>query len=197
MESDEPKPLSVYGRTKLEGARGARLLGRSLTVVVRGDREELPADDARPRRGGKRRSGRRRPAWVADVRRASRRGDEGGARPVRHVSPRRGRGGNVGRVRRGDLRGGGIDCRVRRITTAEFPRTPSALPIPSCGASGAPTLPHGAKVSRLRALGWPTSPVRCLAPDVAASGVIAIAGQRLSRVARKRTCPVPGTGHGC
>ena len=46
MESDEPSPLSVYGRTKLEGERGARRLGRSLTVVVRGDRQELPADDA-------------------------------------------------------------------------------------------------------------------------------------------------------
>ena len=40
LESDEPGPVSVYGRTKLEGEqRGARRLGRPQLVALRLDRE--------------------------------------------------------------------------------------------------------------------------------------------------------------
>ena len=65
MESDEPSPLSVYGRTKLEGEREVRDGWVVRSPWLFGATRKFSADDARP---GRRQAsvGRRRPAWVAD-----------------------------------------------------------------------------------------------------------------------------------
>ncbi len=109
VESDEPNPLSVYARTKLEGERELRegwivrsswLFGWTSKNFVRTMLELGSKQDEV--------SGRRRPARVADLRRPSGGGNEGcppaSARYVPRCCRRRL---HVGGVRGGDLRGGG------------------------------------------------------------------------------------------
>jgi dTDP-4-dehydrorhamnose reductase len=144
LESDEPRPLSVYGRTKLEGEREARdgwivraswLFGWTSHNFVRtmlrlaGEHEEVSVVD--DQRGC--------PTYVGHLAAATKdvlklpRG-------VYHVAPE-------GECTWADFaeaifEEAGLDCRVRRITTADFPR-PAQRPAYSVLRSerGAPTLP--------------------------------------------------------
>ena len=129
--------------------RGGRRRAGVDRALARGSSAEastqLRADDAAARPRARRGRGRRRPARLPDLRRPSRRGDQASSRAaVRHLPRRRRRRLHVGRLRRGDLRGGRpADCRVRRITTAEFG---AQAPRPAYSVlrteRGAPELPH-------------------------------------------------------
>jgi dTDP-4-dehydrorhamnose reductase len=145
LESDEPHPLSVYGRTKLEGEREARdgwivraswLFGWTSHNFVRtmirlaGERDEVSVVD--DQRGC--------PTYVGHLAAATKEVLElpGG---VYHLAPE-------GDCTWADFaeaifEEAGLDCRVRRITTAEFPR-PAQRPAYSVLRSerGAPRLPH-------------------------------------------------------
>ena len=76
VESDEPNPLSAYGRTKLEGEREIRdgWVVRSSWLFGSTGKNFLQ-DDARPRARARRGQRRERPARLADVRGPSRGGD--------------------------------------------------------------------------------------------------------------------------
>ena len=110
LESDAPNPLSVYGRTKLQAeaaagddawiVRTSWLFGWTSTNFVRtmlrlgAERDEVAVVD--DQRG------------CPDLRRAPRgRGARAARAAARAVAPRRRRRLHVGRVRGGDLRGGG------------------------------------------------------------------------------------------
>ena len=120
--------------TKLE-ARGARRLGRSLTVVVRGDRRTSLTMLASGRRQARCRSsttsvGRRLSSGISPRRR--RRCSI--FRTARITSPRTGRQPGPSSPRRSSTRR--ASSAVRRITTAEFPRDAERPAFPSCAASG-------------------------------------------------------------
>ena len=145
LESDEPNPLSVYGRTKLEGEREVRdgwvvrspwLFGPTggnflLTMLDLGKRQEEVSvvDD---QRGS--------PTFVGHLAEATKAvldlpygtyhlAAEGEATWAEFAEA--------------IFEEAGIECRVRRITTAEFPRD-AERPAYSVLRSerGAPTLPH-------------------------------------------------------
>ena len=142
VESDTPAPLSAYGRSKLHGEAAA---GEEAWVVrsswlFGATVAQLRAHDAAPRRRARRGGGRRRPARVPDVRRPSRRGDEGRARAaVRHVPRRRGRATARGRSsrRRSSRRRGSTRASAasRRPSSAPARR---GLRTRCCAASAAP-----------------------------------------------------------
>ena len=89
------------------GGGGRAGVDRPLLVALRADRQQLRPHDAAARRGAGRGRGRRRPARVADLRRPPRRGDASGPAPAaRRLPRRRRRRRDLGRLRRGDLRGG-------------------------------------------------------------------------------------------
>ena len=87
VESDEPRPLSVYGRTKLEGEREVRegWIVRS-SWLFGWTRHELRPDDAAARRRARRGERGRRPARLADLRRPPGRGDARAARAAAAAS---------------------------------------------------------------------------------------------------------------
>ena len=118
--------------------RGGRAgVDRPLLVALRPDRQQLRPHDAAARRGAGRGRGRRRPARLADLRRPPRRRDAPGPAPAaRRLPRRRRRRRDLGRLRRGDLRGGRPRARdVRRITTAELGAPGAATrPTRCCGA---------------------------------------------------------------
>jgi dTDP-4-dehydrorhamnose reductase len=145
LESDETGPLSVYGRTKLEGelevregwiVRASWLFGWTGHNFVRtmlrlaGERDEVSVVD--DQRGC--------PTYAGHLAAATR--DVLELPPgLYHVAPE-------GECTWADFaeaifEEAGLDCRVRRITTAEFPR-PAARPAYSVLRSerGAPVLPH-------------------------------------------------------
>jgi dTDP-4-dehydrorhamnose reductase len=145
LESDETGPLSVYGRTKLEGelevregwiVRASWLFGWTGHNFVRtmlrlaGERDEVSVVD--DQRGC--------PTYVGHLAAATR--DVLELPPaLYHVAPE-------GECTWADFaeaifEEAGLDCRVRRITTAEFPR-PALRPAYSVLRSerGAPVLPH-------------------------------------------------------
>jgi dTDP-4-dehydrorhamnose reductase len=145
VESDEPAPLSVYGRTKLEGEREVRdgwivrtswLFGWTGHNFVRtmlrlgSEAEEVSVVD--DQRGSPTYVGHLAEAipWVTGLRHG-----------IYHVAAE-------GECTWADFaeaifEEAGVDCRVRRISTAEFPR-PAARPAYSVLRSerGAPVLPH-------------------------------------------------------
>jgi dTDP-4-dehydrorhamnose reductase len=145
LESDEPRPLSVYGRTKLAGEHEARdgwivraswLFGWTSHNFVRtmlrlaGEREEVSVVD--DQRGC--------PTYVGHLATATKDVLEL-PRGVYHLAPE-------GDCTWADFaeaifEEAGLDCRVRRITTADFPR-PAQRPAYSVLRSerGAPMLPH-------------------------------------------------------
>jgi dTDP-4-dehydrorhamnose reductase len=145
LESDETGPLSVYGRTKLEGelevregwiVRASWLFGWTGHNFVRtmlrlaGERDEVSVVD--DQRGC--------PTYAGHLAAATR--DVLELPPgLYHVAPE-------GECTWADFaeaifEEAGLDCRVRRITTAEFPR-PAARPAYSVLRSerSAPVLPH-------------------------------------------------------
>jgi dTDP-4-dehydrorhamnose reductase len=145
LESDETGPLSVYGRTKLEGelevregwiVRASWLFGWTGHNFVRtmlrlaDERDEVSVVD--DQRGC--------PTYAGHLAAATR--DVLELPPgLYHVAPE-------GECTWADFaeaifEEAGLDCRVRRITTAEFPR-PAARPAYSVLRSerGAPVLPH-------------------------------------------------------
>ncbi|MBA3245325.1 MAG: dTDP-4-dehydrorhamnose reductase [Actinobacteria bacterium] len=146
VESDGPNPLSVYGRTKLHGeaaanegswiVRSAWLFGPTGHNFVRtmlrlgADRDEVAVVDDQC--GS--------PTYVAHLAAATRELLE---RPpgIWHVAG----GGECtwAELAEAIFEGAGIDCRVRRITTAELGR-PAPRPAYSVLRSerGGPTLPH-------------------------------------------------------
>ena len=88
--------------------RGSRRLDRPFVLALRFDRPQLRPDDASARRRARRGVGRGRPARLADLRRTSRGGDARAPEQAARRLPRGGRGRlHVGRLRGGDLRGGG------------------------------------------------------------------------------------------
>ena len=136
VESDGPNPQSAYGRTKLHGeaaagerawiVRSSWLFGPTGTNFVRTmlrlgeERDEVAVVD--DQRG------------LADVRRPPRRGDAPGPAPAPRRLPRRRRGRrDVGRLRRGDLRGG----RPRHPRAADHDRG-ARPPGAAAGVLGAP-----------------------------------------------------------
>ena len=149
VESDSPSPLSAYGMTKLHGeaAAGEQRLGRQELVALRPDRAQLRPHDAPARGRARRGRGRRRPARLPDLRRAPRRCDPRARRR------RRRRSASGTSPRRGDctwadfaeaiFEEAGLDCRVRRITTAEFgARAPRPAVLDPAQREGRPELPH-------------------------------------------------------
>ena len=147
VESDPPDPQSVYGRSKLEGereigegwiVRTSWLFGWTGHNFVR-----TMLELGRRTRGG---AGRRRPARLPDLRRASRRGDPEHRRAAVRPLPRgRRRRLHVGRLRRGDLRGG----RTLRAASFASRREELGRPAPRPANSvlrsekpAAPALPH-------------------------------------------------------
>ena len=139
VESDAPSPQSAYGRTKLNGEAAA---GEDAWIVRTSwlfgwTGNNFVRTMLRARRGARRGRGRRRPARLADVRRASR-GSGARARraSARALASRRRRRLHVGGVRGGDLRGG----RARRAACGgSRPRSSGARRrgrrTPCCGAS--------------------------------------------------------------
>jgi dTDP-4-dehydrorhamnose reductase len=145
LESDETHPLSVYGRTKLEGEREVRdgwivraswLFGWTSHNFVRtmlrlaGEREDVSVVD--DQRGC--------PTYVGHLAAATKDVLEL-PRGVYHVAP-------AGECTWAEFaeaifEEAGLDCSVRRITTADFPRS-AARPAYSVLRSerGAPALPH-------------------------------------------------------
>ena len=147
VESDAPSPLGAYGRTKLHGeaAAGERGVDRPhrrgssaptsknfVRTMLRlgAERDEVAVVD--DQRGCPTYVGHLAAATAADRRAA-----------VRRLPRRRRRRLHLGRVRRGDLRGGRPRRRVRRITTAEFgARAPRPAYSVLRSEKGAPELPH-------------------------------------------------------
>src|SRR5581483_7226827 len=114
--------VRAHEASRRGGGRRARL-DRAQLVALRLDVEELRAHDAAAGRRARRGRGRRRPAWLADLRRTSRRGDQTGHAAALRRLPRRSRRGlHVGGFCRGDLRRGearhggppDLELRVRR-----------------------------------------------------------------------------------
>ena len=130
VESDAPNPQSAYGRTKLHAeARGRRRrLDRAQLVAVRLDEPQLRADDAR----GSARSATRSPSSTTSA--AARR--TSGTSPRRRASSSSCRAAIWHLAADGDctwaefaeaiFEEAGLDCRVRRITTAELGRPAAA-----------------------------------------------------------------------
>jgi dTDP-4-dehydrorhamnose reductase len=145
VESNEPNPLSVYGRTKLEGEREVRVgwivrsswlfgwTGKNFvrTMLALGaERDEVAVVD--DQRGS--------PTYVGHLAQATRRLIEL-PRGTYHMAAE----GNCtwAELAEAIFEEAGLACRVRRITTAELGR-PAARPANSVLRSerGAPTLPH-------------------------------------------------------
>jgi dTDP-4-dehydrorhamnose reductase len=145
LESDEPNPLSVYGRTKLEGERALRdgwvvrsswLFGWTSrnflkTMLSLGEEQDEVAvvDD---QRGS--------PTYVGHLAEAT-----GAVLDLPYGTYHVTADGEAtwAEFAEAIFEEAGIDCRVRRITTAEFPRD-AERPAYSVLRSerGAPTLPH-------------------------------------------------------
>ena len=145
VESDEPRPLSVYGRTKLEGEREVRegwivrsswLFGWTSKNFVRtmlelGSKQDEVAvvDD---QRGS--------PTFVGHLAEATK-----GVLELPHGTYHVAAGGECtwAEFAEAIFEEAGLDCRVRRITTAELGR-PAPRPANSVLRSerGAPELPH-------------------------------------------------------
>ena len=193
VESDEPSPLSVYGRTKLEGEREVRdgwvvrspwlfgATGRNflLTMLDLGRRQEEVSvvDD---QRGS--------PTFVGHLAEATK-----AVLDLPYGTYHLAADGEAtwAEFAEAIFDEAGIECRVRRITTAEFPRDAerpaySVLrserahrPFPTGATASAP---HS-RGSRVR----PTSPVWCLAPDVATKSSDRDCGTTFDReVARRK-----------
>ncbi len=145
VESDEPQPLSVYGRTKLAGEREVRdgwivrsswLFGWTSHNFVRtmlrlgAERDEVAVVD--DQRGS--------PTYVGHLAEATRELLEL-PHGLYHVAG----GGDCtwADFAEAIFEEAGLDCRVRRITTADFG---AVAPRPACSMlrteRGAPTLPH-------------------------------------------------------
>ena len=108
VESDEPAPLGAYGRTKLLGEREVRRAGSSGARGSSAGPAQLRSDDAPPRRRAGRGAGRGRPARLPYLRRAPGDGNEeltGLPGGLWHLAAEGED--DLGRLRRGDLRGGG------------------------------------------------------------------------------------------
>ena len=171
VESDSPNPQSAYGALEAarRGSGGRAGVDRAVVLALRADRPQLRPNDAAARRGAGRGGGRRRPARVADVRRPSR-GRHAPGRPaaVRRLPRRRRRRCDLGRLRRGDLRGG----RARHARAPDRHRASSthrgrrrARRTRSCAARRArPTLPH-----------WRDGLRECLAHPRAKRGIAGVA----------------------
>ena len=165
LESDSPSPLSAYGMTKLHGeaAAGERAWVDPELLALRRDGPQLRPHDAAARSRARRGRGRRRPTRLPDLRRAPRSRDPRARRRgepfgLWHIAA-------AGDCTWADFAEAifdqaGLDCRVRRITTAEFgaraPRPPVSI---LRSEKGAPELPH-----------WREGLVECLAAIAAQGG---------------------------
>ncbi len=135
------RPHEAAGR----GRGRRRRLGRAHVLAPRLDGHELRPDDAPARRGARRGGGRGRPARLADLRRPPRRRRAGaGGSPARAVARLGGGDCTWAELAEAIFEDAGVECRVRRITTAELDR-PAPRPAYSVLRSerpDAPTLPH-------------------------------------------------------
>ena len=149
------QPEPSVGIRQDQAARRSRGRGRGLggaeLLALRPDRTQLRPHHAPPRRRARRGRGRRRPARLPHLRRAS-----GGSHTrARRCRLRRSASGTSRRratapgptSQRRSSRTAGLDCRVKRITTAEFgARAPAAAgldPAQREGGTGATALARG------------------------------------------------------
>ena len=109
VRQPEPAVRLRQDEAPRRGRGGRERLGRAELVALRPDGAQLRAHDASARSRARRGRRRRRPARLPDLRRASGGRDARARRrrrAVRRLAPRRGRRLHLGRLRRGDLRGG-------------------------------------------------------------------------------------------
>ena len=145
----QPEPaVGVRDDEAPRRGRGRRArLGDQELVALRPHRSQLRPHDAPARGRAGRGGGRRRPARLPDLRRAPRRCDARARRrraALRRLAPRGGGDCTWADFAEAIFEEAGLDCRVRRITTAEFgaraPRPPRVDPAQREGRSRASAL---------------------------------------------------------
>ncbi len=205
VESDEPNPLSVYGRTKLEGEREVRdgwvvrspwLFGPTgrnflLTMLDLGRRQEEVSvvDD---QRGS--------PTFVGHLAEATK-----AVLDLPYGTYHLAADGEAtwAEFAEAIFEEAGIECRVRRITTAEFApdgRAP-CLFRPAQRAWSADASPLARRPARRprpskRDMTWGQTPGR-VRPGQGGWQKVSLTRRKRQAVRRSGQVPVPGTGHGC